>query len=226
MNYQAMKTNTQWRGDQNTRNRYRQHNRSMQMQGQGARNSEMALAQEKLGRKFTKAESGMWHQYVMGKGDRPGSFGGGLSGMGSGPPGMGGEAPELNLPEYDDREVSKLAQKKAASGVRRLRDVTQRVLSSSHENPNVQKMTVRDALAGYGTGLESVMAGAEQSAGQQYGQQYAASVNAEMARFDAANRKQMQEFDISSKAWLMERQYQLEDQYAQDPYDAFEEFYG
>jgi len=215
--WDLMKRRAQFQGDQGKRRRFSAHKSYMLQEGRPLRSAEARAAY-----KADKGgyDSGAWHTYIFKGGNRPGDGSGG-----SGPPEMGGEAPELNLPEYDDREVSSLAQKKAAPGVRRLRNVTQQALSSSHENPNVQRMTVRDALAGYGTGLESVMAGAERSAAGQYGQQYAASVNAEMSRFDAANRKQMQAFDISSKAWLMERQYQLKDEY-EDPYEAFNSFYG
>ncbi|OEU68517.1 MAG: hypothetical protein BBJ57_07505 [Desulfobacterales bacterium PC51MH44] len=225
---QGLKNRAKVSGDNFTRNRFRQHNRAMSREGRDQRSSERELAFEAGGsKKFSKAQEGAWHTYIIEGGTRPDRMGFGGAGSGGGPGGMG-EAPTLNMPEYDDREVSKLAQKKAAPGVRKLRTVTQQALSSTHENPNVQKMTVRDALAGYGTGLENVMAGAERSAANQYGQQYSASVNAEFARFDAANRRQMAEFDVSSRNFLMEREHQLNQQYNedQDPYAAFEEFYS
>lgn len=197
--HQRMQTEARHRGDVNTRRRFQAHQTAMNRMSGDPR---------------WATRRGVY---------RPGRDG--QEGSGGAAPTMG-EAPELNLPEYDERKVSALTQKKSASGVRRLRETTQRAMDQSYDNPNVKKMTVRDALAGYGTGLESVMSGASNAAAQQYGQQYSASVNAEMARFDAANRQQMQAFDISSKAWLMERQYELEDEYSNDPYDAFEEFYG
>ena len=222
---QTMKNRERWKADIFTRQRFRQHNRDMLKEGQSGRNAEASLAQERLGRDFSRAEAGMWHNYISKGGNKP-NIGGG-PGMGGGPGGPG-EVPELNLPEYDDRKVSALQHKRAAPNIRKLRNVTQQALSTTHENPNVQKMTVRDALAGYGTGLENVMAGAHSEATREYGQQYAASVGAEMTRFNAANQRWSQMYDTSSRAWLMEKDYQLQDQYSddQDPYDAFEEFYG
>jgi hypothetical protein len=151
----------------------------------------------------------------------------GGGGFGGGPPTTGQvpAVPTLNVPEYDEDKVSALTQKRAAPGIRKLREATRSAMSETYDNPNVKRMTVRDALAGYGTGLESVMAGAGQAATQEYGQQYAASVNAEMARFSAANSRYAQAFDVGSRAWLMEREYQLKEEYT-DPYDAFKNFYN
>lgn len=213
---------SRFEGDRFKDSRFRQYGRTMAREGQSSRNTEMRLAQEKLGRDFTEGESGVWHNYVTKGGDRP-NIGGG-PGFGGGMPGTG-EVPTLNLPEYDEEKVSGLTQKRAAPGVRKLREATRSAMSETYDNPNVKKMTVRDALAGYGTGLENVMAGANRAATQEYGQQYAANVGAEMARFQAATNRQSQVLDINSRAWLMERQYELEQDY-QDPYDAFEAFYG
>lgn len=202
------------------RRRFSQHNRAMAIEGQGSRLSEQVSAKERLGRDFTKGESGAWHDYVTKGGKRPGdsgSFGGEAPVM--------GEAPELNLPEYDERKVSALTQKRSASGVRRLRETTQRAMDQSYDNPNVKKMTVRDALAGYGTGLESVMSGAGSSARAEYGQEYAAGVNAEMARYRGALNRRSQEYQTGQTAWLMEREYELKNEY-EDPYAAFDDFYS
>jgi len=98
-------------------------------------------------------------------------------------------------------------------------------MGETYENPNVKRMTVREALSGYGSGLENVMAGAGSAATQEYGQQYAASVSAEMARFQGALSRQSQEYDVSSRDWLMGRQKYWEEEY-EDPYDAFNAFYS
>jgi len=142
----------------------------------------------------------------------------------SGAPTMG-ETPELEMPEYDEKKVSALTQKKAAPGIRRLRNVTQRALSTTHENPNVQRMTVREALAGYGTGLEGVISGAGSSARAEYNTEYSTSVSAAMARYQAALNRQSQEYSVRSQDWLMGRAKYWEDEY-KDPYDAFRKFYG
>ena len=89
-----------------------------------------------------------------------------------------GGAPELKpmdpftSPEYDKRAVSALRQRHAAPGVRSLRKAVQSALTRSYANPNVRRLAVRDALAGYGVGLGRVMAGAQASAAQEYGAVY------------------------------------------------------
>jgi len=84
-----------------------------------------------------------------------------------------GEMPEFVAPEYDERQIAKMAQQNAAPGVRNLRTAIQAVTSRRGDNPNVDKMTLRDALAGYGQGLEEVMSGARQTASAEYAQKYA-----------------------------------------------------
>jgi hypothetical protein len=84
-----------------------------------------------------------------------------------------GELPTFEAPQYDRGEISKRAQKYAAPGVRKLRRAVQTATSRGFENPNVRRMTLRDALAGYGEGLENVMSGAQKTAASEYAQEYA-----------------------------------------------------
>jgi len=84
-----------------------------------------------------------------------------------------GAIPEFIAPEYDEGQISKIAQQVAAPGVRNLRTAVQTATSRRYDNPNVQRMTLRDALAGYGQGLEEVMSGARQSASAEYANKYA-----------------------------------------------------
>ncbi|HUV71673.1 MAG TPA: hypothetical protein VMW25_01555 [Clostridia bacterium] len=218
--YQYKMNKSRWEGDLFTRNRFKQHQRSTSMENLGGRSAEYTAARQS-NKNMSEADETMWHNYVHGKGDRPGGYGGGYGGNA---PTMG-EAPTLNLPEYDEDKVSELTQKRAAPGVRRLRETTQQAMGETYENPNVKRMTVREALSGYGSGLENVMAGAGSAATQEYGQQYAASVSAEMARFQGALSRQSQEYDVSSRDWLMGRQKYWEEEY-EDPYDAFNAFYS
>ena len=84
-----------------------------------------------------------------------------------------GDVPEFVAPEYDEKQIAKMAQQQAAPGVRNLRTAIQAVTSRRGDNPNVDRMTLRDALAGYGQGLEEVMSGARQQASSEYAQKYA-----------------------------------------------------
>jgi len=129
---------------------------------------------------------------------------------------------EFKAPEYDEKEVSKLTQKRAAPALRRLRNVTQQALSATHENPNVQRMTVRQALAGYGTGLEGVMAGAGRAATSEYGQRYNALMTGALASYDAKNRAKMAQYSNLFSDYM---QKQRIDAAEGDPYD-FDSMYG
>lgn len=81
-----------------------------------------------------------------------------------------GEAPKMpdlptfKAPEINKRAIKADAQKLAAPGIRTLRETVQQAMGKNYENPNVRKMTLREALQGYGTGLEKVMSGANREA--------------------------------------------------------------
>jgi len=199
---EAMRRSAQFRRDQNKRQRYSKHQTFM---------NKMAGDPKWATRRG---------RYTPGMDDN-------VQGGGGGAPALG-EAPKLEMPEYDEDKVSSLTQKRAAPAIRRLRETTQQATSGTYDNPNVKKMTVREALAGYGTGLEGVVAGAGRAAAAEYGDQYAASVNAEMAKYQAALNRQSQEYEVRSRDWLMgrENEYWKERQDYDDPYAAFDAFYG
>lgn len=209
----------QARKDAQTRRRYEEHERWETRQGRRGRMAESTAA---LKRNKGGYDSTAWHTYVHQGGTAPSDFRGGGAA-----PTMGG-APTYEKPEYDESKVSALTQKRAAPGVRRLREVTQRAMGATYENPNVKRMTVRSALAGYGTGLESVMAGAGTTARAEYGQEYAADVAGSMATFRGQLDRRTQEFDVSSREYLMGREteyWKQRQDYESDPYADFEAFY-
>ena len=80
--------------------------------------------------------------------------------------------PEYTAPTYDEGKIETLTQRKAAGGLRSLRNQLQRVTGGSFENPNVRRMTLREALAGYGTGIENIMSGANTEAERSYQNEY------------------------------------------------------
>ncbi len=103
--------------------------------------------------------------------------------------------PEFHMPEYDEREVEKLAQKKAAPEVSRLRQVTQQALSHTYDNPNVAKMTMRQALAGYGAGLGNIMGNAQGAAASQYDRRFSATTQAALTNYQAQTNMAMQHYN-------------------------------
>lgn len=100
------------------------------------------------------------------------------------------EVPTFEAPEFNERAVRAKAQKVAAPEIRRLRDVIQQAASRNYENPNVRSMTLRQALAGYGQGLEDVMASSQQTAHaqemQEYQTEYGESLQNWQAKVNAA----------------------------------------
>ena len=224
-----MQEDSQSRSDQTMRNRFGAHQKFMlqqrDQQGRSERMNEYMRARG--GGWKDRATKKAWQGYTQFGGARPGeesSFGGS---EGSAP--AMGDAPVYEKPEYDEDKVSTLTQKRAAPGVRRLRETTQQAMGATYDNPNVKRMTVRDALAGYGTGLENVMAGAGTTARAEYGQQYAADVNAAMAKYQGDLSRQSQRYDTQSRDYLMGRQnyyWEQRQDYDSDPYSDFEDFYS
>ncbi len=77
-------------------------------------------------------------------------------------------------PEYDETRIAALTQRAAAPGVRTLRMALREITAKrgGEYNPNVRAMTLRKALQGYGTGLESIYGGAAKTAGEEYAREY------------------------------------------------------
>jgi hypothetical protein len=81
--------------------------------------------------------------------------------------------PTYQAPSWNESAIDTLQQKRAAPGLRALRGQMNRASNVSSDNPNVKRMTLRDALSGYGQGLSSVMGQAGATAAGEYGNQYA-----------------------------------------------------
>ena len=109
-----------------------------------------------------------------------------------------GEMPTFKAPEMDKRALKAATQKLAAPGVRTLRETVQQAMGRHHENPNVRKMTLREALQGYGTGLEKVMSGAGKEARSNQMAELDLQREAEMANFKSQTNAAMQTYQ---NAW-------------------------
>ncbi|GAG88588.1 unnamed protein product, partial [marine sediment metagenome] len=93
--------------------------------------------------------------------------------------------PEFEAPEWDEEEISRIRQVRAASGIRRLRGAVQMAMGGAYESPQIKRMSLRQALAGYGMGLESVMGGAGREARGEYGEKYGREFEGEQAEWRA-----------------------------------------
>lgn len=129
------------------------------------------------------------------------------------------DIPEFEAPEYDEAEISRLTQKRAAPGVRRLRGAVQMAMGGVYESPQIRRMTLRQALAGYGMGLESVMGGAGREAAGEYERRYGKEFAAERMEWQANVQRLSQIYAGAMSAWARkgeqvttrETQYGMED---------------
>ena len=114
--------------------------------------------------------------------------------------------PEFTAPEWDEAAIKSLAQQRAAPGVRRLREATRRATqrASYAENPAVTAMSLREALAGYGTGLESVLGGAARTARGEYGEEYGREFQTAQIQHQARQRELDLAFQAAMQAWSRE----------------------
>ena len=117
-------------------------------------------------------------------------------------------------PEFDESKVQRLAQEHAAPGVRTLREAYQTAAARLPSTPQT-RLTLRDALKGYGTGLEQVMGGARRTAraeemqkfgieSAQYQQDYAARLTQAQQQAELENRRLMMQYQADYTEFLGE----------------------
>lgn len=89
-----------------------------------------------------------------------------------------GALPELTYdkftaPARDENRLSALRMKASGAGLRDLRRQTQSMVAgASGLDPTMRRMTLKDALMGYGSGVSKVMSQADQIAQRQYEKEY------------------------------------------------------
>jgi len=114
-----------------------------------------------------------------------------------------GEAPVFNAPEWDESKINRLSQEHAAAPIRTLREAYQRTAARLPSNPQ-SRLLLKDALAGYGSGLESAISGAKRTARAEYGQEHGREFQAESMKYSGAQR----EFEADYQARLQDAQQQ------------------
>jgi hypothetical protein len=108
-----------------------------------------------------------------------------------------GALPTFKAPEYNEKEVNALTQKKASPTIRRLRQAYQQAAGRNYENPNVKSMTLRSALQGYGIGSAQALESAGAAATNEYNQKYSRSYNEAMTNFNAKLAREAQDFQAA-----------------------------
>jgi hypothetical protein len=81
--------------------------------------------------------------------------------------------PTFSAPERSENRLRSLTQRAAAPGMRKLRTETQRAILGSASLPGaVRRMTIREALAGFGEGASQIMGGASRQGRSEYEAEY------------------------------------------------------
>ena len=75
-----------------------------------------------------------------------------------------------------------------------MRAQIQKAMGQTYRNPNVKRMTLREALAGYGQGIENVMTGAQTEAGREYQTEYERAYNEAGKNWQTAYQTKMQDW--------------------------------
>jgi len=114
--------------------------------------------------------------------------------------------PAFVAPEWDESKIRKAAQRKAAPRLRSLRRQMEREAGRQYENPNVKRMTLRQAMEGYGLGVGSVMAEAEAAGRAEYGQEYGMEFAGAQTTYAAQTQALMQSYNNAFNAYLQSMQ--------------------
>ncbi len=144
------------------------------------------------------------------------------------------ELPGYHAPVYDDAEVDTLTQKRAAPGLRALRQTISRIGASGGGNSDMKRMTLRDALQGYGTGISKVIGESSKAATNEYGKKYGFAITNAQSEYGAAAARasaynenardtaktlyggSLKEYETETEKEMMEKKYELEDRYNGD----------
>lgn len=117
-----------------------------------------------------------------------------------------GPMPEFKLPTWDESKIESKAQKAAGPGLRELRKGMREAQGRYYENPNVRRMTLRDAMAGYGMGLEKVLGGARREATAEYAAEYAPQMAKAGAEYGGQVQTMMAQYQAAWREYLTRMQ--------------------
>lgn len=117
-----------------------------------------------------------------------------------------GQLPELKISPYSEKRVEALTQRYAAPKISQLRQAVQQMTSQAYENPNVKKMALRQALAGLGTGIAEVTAGARREAGAEYARRRAEEVRAAELEYQTQYQKMIAEYNAALQEYFADVQ--------------------
>lgn len=112
------------------------------------------------------------------------------------------EMPTFAAPTRDEGRINTLTKQKSAAGLRAMRAQIQKAMGQGYRNPNVKRMTLRDALAGYGQGIENVMSGAQSEAENAYNKEYNTQYDTAAKNWQANYNTKLQDWNNKIKEYL------------------------
>jgi hypothetical protein len=124
-----------------------------------------------------------------------------------------GELPQLSYDKFtapvrDENRVSSLRMKASGAGLRELRRQTQSTIASaSGLDPTMRRMTLKDALMGYGSGVSKVMSQADQIAQRQYEKEYDDKFKESTMNYQAGMNKANLEYKAKIEKLLFNAQH-------------------
>lgn len=104
----------------------------------------------------------------------------------------------LEIDPWDEQEIARLTQKYSAPGVMKLGAAVNLAATRTYSSLIEKDLTLREAISGYGMGLESIIAGASQTAMSQY-----------QARRDEEYRKAALEYETEKEGAMAQYQASL-----------------
>jgi hypothetical protein len=75
-------------------------------------------------------------------------------------------------------------------------------MGQGFRNENVKRLTLRDALAGYGQGVENVMSGAQDKAESAYEREYATAYDTAGRNWQSQNQSKMMEWQAKINDYM------------------------
>lgn len=114
--------------------------------------------------------------------------------------------PTFEIPKWDESKIESKAQRAAGPGLRELRKGMREAQGRYYENPNVRRMTLRDAMAGYGMGLEKVLGGARREAATEYAAEYAPQMTKAQMEYQGQMQGMMAQYQAAWKEYLTRMQ--------------------
>lgn len=119
-------------------------------------------------------------------------------------------APTFTAPERNENRLSSLRARASGSALRNLRTQTQAAIQSSYGLPaQARRMTLKEALQGYGSGVSSIMGSADKVARSQYEDEYGTLYKTAQMNYQGELTAAQQNFSAQMNKFAMQNKYNM-----------------